>query len=268
MRHIRMAVTASTLALLALGTGRVEAVMGFNNFERIEPTPFNSNYFIYGQTDHTDASDGQDVKFQISVKTKVFRGSRGGWGWANGLTFAYTQMSIFDINGRSAPFRATNYNPEVVFVWDDDDHPWLMALNELRLSLYDHHSTGVGSTDSRRWERMYVEPTLARGPFTLRAKYWWETPYKDGLSTQNEDIEDYLGHGRLALRFEAGGDRVVVEGLLTRGDETGNNYSVEISWRPLRLDFYLFGQFYDGYGEELIDYDVETRSFRLGLRFN
>ena len=97
-------------------------IRGLNNFDTIAPVRFDPNYFTYGYTDHQGASAGQDVKFQISVKTKIFRGAKGGWGWANGLTFAYTQLSIFDINGRSSPFRATNYNPDVLFVWDRATH--------------------------------------------------------------------------------------------------------------------------------------------------
>ena len=114
---------------------------------------------------------------------------------------------------------------------------------------------------------MYIEPVLVCGWLTARAKFWMETPYKDGLSSQNEDIEDYLGKGRLSLQLEPS-ERLVGEVLLTRGDEFGLNYAAEVSWRPGKLDFFLFLQYYNGYGEELIDYNVETKSLRGGIRFN
>jgi len=46
---------------------------GLNNFNRIAPSQFKPSYFTYGQTDHAGASRGQDIKFQVSVKTKIFR---------------------------------------------------------------------------------------------------------------------------------------------------------------------------------------------------
>jgi outer membrane phospholipase A len=259
------------MMIVAGSTGSVEAqgrIRGFNNFAPIGPTPFHASYFTYGQTDHTNASAGQDVKFQISVKTKVFQEAKSGWGWVNGLTLAYTQLSIFDINGRSAPFRATNYNPELTLVWNRAQHPWIRYLEELRLSLYDHHSTGVGATSSRRWERMYADGRLDWNRLLLGAKVWIETPYKDGLSSRNEDIEEYLGHGALSLRYGGAGDRFVSELGVTKGTKKGPNLRVELSWRPGKLDFHLFGQYYQGYGEELTDYNVKTRSGRVGIRFN
>jgi phospholipase A1 len=183
-------------------------------------------------------------------------------------------LSIFDINGRSAPFRATNYNPEAVFVWDDPSgivgtiKYKVLRLRELRFSLYDHNSSGVDSASSRRWERMYVQPEIELGRMiTTRVKIWWETPYKDGLSSKNENIEDYLGKGMLTLNVEPH-QRFNTEVNLTRGSEFGTNYGIDVSWRPFELDFFLYLQYYDGYGEELIDYNIETKSLRGGLRFN
>ena len=239
---------------------------GLNNFDTVAPSLFRSNYFAYGYTDHVDASNGQDIKFQISVRTKLFKDLKSGLGWLNGIAFAYTQMSIFDINGRSAPFRATNYNPEILFVWDQT-YPLIgFLIKELRLSLYDHHSTGVGAENSRRWERIYVQPAIQVSKFRGDLKIWIETPYKDGLSSQNEDIEEYLGHGELSIEYTHT-DRLSGKAYLTSGKESDLNVRLEVSGRPFELDFFLFLQYYNGFGEELTGYNVETQSLRLGIRF-
>ena len=255
--------------LLLLSTTDVahgQRLTGLNNFDTVAPSLFRPNYFTYGYTDHVDASDGMDIKFQISVRTKLFKDLKGARGLLNGLTFAYTQMSIFDINGRSSPFRATNYNPEILFVWDDQTHPWIGFLKELRLALYDHHSTGVGAENSRRWERMYVQPVVQWYKFRGGLKIWIEAPYKDGLSLKNEDIDEYLGHGELSIEFTHT-DRLSGKAYLTSGKESDYNVKLEASVRPFELDFFLFLQYYKGFGEELTGYNIETKSLRLGIRF-
>ena len=81
----------------------------------------------------------------------------------------------------------------------------------------------------------------------------------------NPDIEDYLGYGDLQLVYRKGRNAY---SLLLRNNfsRTDNHGALKLNWSfPLygRLKGYV--QYFNGYGESLIDYNHKQQSFGLGV---
>jgi len=88
---------------------------------------------------------------------------------------------------------------------------------------------------------------------------------------ENPDIDDYRGHIDFLVRFGRE-DGLLLDTTLRRGHLSGKgSVQVDASY-PLRvatfgnLGGYLHLQYFNGYGESLIDYNARLRpQFRMGL---
>jgi phospholipase A1 len=237
--------------------------------------PYKPSYFVYSHTDTVNrapfGTDGgglenHEVKFQFSFKTRIwsFGPSR-----LNSLYFGYTQKSWWQMINwdQSAPFRESNYEPEffLLFPTDGDDSLG-MRLRFIQLGLAHHQSNGQSGPRSRSWNRSYVQFIFERGHLYASVKPWirW---HEGAASDDNPHIENYMGDGevivlytrhdgwRLSLKATPNVDsdmRIGVELGVSRpfGDSTN------IRW---------YVQYYDGYGESLIDYDHYTRRVGAGI---
>ncbi|MGB7156972.1 MAG: phospholipase A [Tepidisphaeraceae bacterium] len=90
-----------------------------------------------------------------------------------------------------------------------------------------------------------------------------------GDLSENPDIADYLGYGD--LRLIIGWRDGLQLATTARAGNDWDKWTVELSLSyPLRRFFgggemYLYGQYFEGYGESLVAYDERTSSFRFGL---
>jgi len=78
---------------------------------------FNANYDAYGE--FGEFFSDAELKFQLSLKTQLWPGLIGD----SSLWFGYTQQSywqIFADSEASAPFRETNYQPELIWSFPTD----------------------------------------------------------------------------------------------------------------------------------------------------
>jgi outer membrane phospholipase A len=231
----------------------------------LEP-PLSENepiYFSVGTRGDTTA------RFQLSFKYRLFD-RQFGWGreqpWLAGLHFAYTQTSIWNLEETSKPFLDTSYRPSFFWQWQRaDDKTWIDAA---RLG-FEHESNGKDGADSRSINTLFVRPewrfALASGKQLEFAPKLYG--YLD--KTDNPDIEQYRGYVDWAMRY---GDRERSWRALARVGTLGKG-SFQLDWfertRVLGagpVSGYLHAQFFTGYGESLLDYNVRNKSqLRIGV---
>jgi outer membrane phospholipase A len=220
-------------------------------------------YFSVGTRGDTTA------RFQLSFKYRLFDRQLG-WGravpWLAGLHFAYTQTSIWNLSETSKPFLDTSYRPSFFWQWRrTDDKTWIDAV---RLG-FEHESNGKDGADSRSINTLFVRPEWQ---FALASGKLFEfTPKIYGYldKTDNPDIEKYRGYVDWAMRY---GDRERSWRALARVGTAGKG-SFQLDWFERTRVFgagpvsgYVHAQFFSGYGESLLDYNVHNKSqLRIGF---
>ena len=219
---------------------------------RFNPTPFES---VYPDLEGDDI----EAKFQISFKAKVWDINDRWTLWG-----AYTQESWWQLyNDASAPFRETNYQPEFFISYDTDF--WLgdFHFSDVNLGL-NHQSNGRGEALSRSWNRVIASASVEFGDVVVRPRVWYRIQ-EDEEDDDNPDTEDYYGYGDLRLAWSIGGN--VLSMLLRNNlDMNDNKGAVQFDWSfPLNRRFKGYVQYFYGYGESMIDYDVKTNRIGLGV---
>ena len=221
-------------------------------------TPFQSTF-----TQPDLGLDAIETELQLSFKIKAMEGV---FGHDNvDLWLGYTVTSFWQAynNSISAPFRETNYEPEAMLVFRKNYDLAGFRGRFINLGL-SHQSNGRGSGLSRSWNRVYAQFGFERGNLALLIRPWARIPESEG-DDDNPDIEDYLGHGDVLAVYRKG--RNTYSLLLRNNLKTSNNRgALKLNWSfPLygRLKGYL--QYFNGYGESLIDYNHKQQSFGLGV---
>jgi phospholipase A1 len=209
-------------------------------------------------------NDKIEVKFQFSFKYLVLANLLRRHGE---LYFAYTNQSYWQAYSsyKSSPFRETNHEPEV-FVALPNSWEIFGFTNKLNILGASHQSNGRGGMESRSWNRVYTAFVFERDRFSFSIKPWLRLP-EDAENDDNPDIEDYLGYGEFRAFYKY---RAHVFGLMLRNnfDFSDNHGAVQLDWSfPLfhreRLKGYI--QYFNGYGESLIDYNASTNRIGVGL---
>ncbi|MEX1058582.1 MAG: phospholipase A, partial [Natronospirillum sp.] len=126
-----------------------------------------------------------------------------------------------------------------------------------------HQSNGRSEGLSRSWNRVYAQFGFERDNLALLIRPWYRIPERD--VDDNPDIEDYLGHGELLAVYRK--DRNAYSLLLRNNfQSTDNRGAVKLNWSfPLygRLKGYV--QYFNGYGESLVDYNHSQQSIGFGV---
>jgi phospholipase A1 len=204
-----------------------------------------------------------EVKFQLSFKMPLWEQIFAGRGTLYG---AYTQLSFWQAYNRteSSPFRETNYEPEI-FLAFDDDIPVLGVRNRMAVFGLVHQSNGRGGELSRSWNRIYAMFAFERGNFYFAVKPWYRLP-ENKKTDDNPDIEKYMGHGEFYAVYTWGKQRF---GLMLRNNlRARNRGAIQLDWSfPLLKKIGGYIQYFNGYGESLIDYNHATNRFGVGIIF-
>lgn len=209
-----------------------------------------------------------EVAFQFSLK---YRLADGWFGKFSRVEFAYTNRSFWQAYSEdvSSPFRETNHEPELIISWLTRNQ-WVdffsVAIN--------HQSNGQTSAMSRSWNRIIWEGGSILPQGVLRTRLWWRIPEsekKTPLSSRGDDnpnIENYLGYGELSFIYPFAKQNIAIM-LRNNLHDSPNRGAVEIGWTfPLSKRVQGYVQYFNGYGESLIDYDRSQERFGFGIKLS
>ena len=206
--------------------------------------------------------DRAEIKFQISLKSLVWKGVFGDRGQ---LSLAYTQQSYWQAynSDNSSPFRETNHEPEVMLTFFTDASYFGLRNRILTIGL-NHQSNGRAQELSRSWNRIYAQFIFERGDYYLSFKPWIRLN-EDVEDDDNPDIEDYFGHFEIHALYYKNKYEI---GLTLRNNLSAENRgAVQLDWSyPINEQFKGYIQLFSGYGESLIDYDAYVN--RIGFGFS
>lgn len=257
---------SNVLLVTATRRDAVDTLAGRSVAEEREP-PLSENdpmYFIVG------TRGGTSARFQLSFKYRLFDASAG-FGqeqpWLSGLYFGYTQNSLWDLSTESKAFRDTSYRPSIFWKWERAYPTYF--FDGARLGL-EHESNGGDTTTSRSINIAFVRPEW-RWRFAEGASFEF-TPKLYGYldKEENTDIAQYRGYVDWRARFDSGGNWIAT-GVLRYGTAGKGSLLVDLSRRTRAVKFgpvsgYLHAQFFAGYGESILDYNVRRKSqLRFGF---
>lgn len=223
---------------------------------------YKDNYFTVGtQPFAKPTSTNSDVKFQLSF---MFRLTEATLPWKSYLFLMYTQKTFWNVFQNSLPMRDINFNPGIG--WAKPFFSKDRYMGKLTL-LLEHESNGRDEEASRSWNKISLcGSTIIDEWLMVHAKFW--IPLIDG--SENRDILKYCG-------IYQGGVMVTTPNKewswgLTWVKRQGWNLNMntiwEVSWRVSdKMNLNLYAQYYNGYGENLIDYKQFHSRLRVGLVF-
>jgi phospholipase A1 len=216
----------------------------------------NDDVFEPDDSDFGINLDHLEVAFQLSIKA----------------FFGFTVKSFWQAYNSdiSAPFRETNYEPEVFWV---TPVPWNVlggdaAFVGLGLS---HQSNGRSQLFSRSWNRIYATLGWERWRWVFAFKAWYRIPEDDkddpldADGDDNPDIEDYMGNFEFNIVYRRNDQEF---GTMIRNnlDTDENRGAVQFDWTfPMHRRFRGYVQVFNGYGESLIDYDANITRVGIGI---
>ncbi len=237
-------------------------------------TPYRTSY-ILPYTYNTSPNEGpvrqadpgatvqkQEIKFQISFKTKLWENVLGR---DVDLWAGYTQISFWQFYNfeDSAPFRETDYEPEILLNLRTDYR--VLGLRGRYVSAgFNHQSNGRSEPLSRSWNRVVGSAGFERGGTIVVLKAWWRLP-EDESEDDNPGIERFMGYGQVDVESVWGGHKLAIS-LRNNLRASGNKGAVQLDWYfPLIRRISGYVQYFNGYGESLLDYNASAN--RIGAGF-
>lgn len=236
-----------------------------------------------------------EAKFQLSFKAKVWEDVfqktlqkvydkisvvKGMDVWV-----AYTQLSFWQLynSAFSAPFRDINYEPELLINFRTD-YEILGFKGRFINAGFNHQSNGRSRPLSRSWNRMMANIGLERNNFGLQLKTWYRLP-EDEDNDDNPDLTRYMGYGELWSTLYWKDMRFAM--MLRNNFRRDNLGAIQLDWSipPSSLGqlllgrlvsqawidsylsdkFSLYVQYFNGYGEGLMDYNKSINRISIGL---
>lgn len=235
----------------------------------VEPTALDFHepmYIVFG------GKHPKSARYQLSFRYRLFD-TQGivaqNLPVTQGLYFAFTQTSIWDLESESKPFRDTSFRPSLFFQWKAVNPPLGDSLT--LAGGYEHESNGRDGPDSRSIDTWFARADLryhlpdGKTYIGIEPKIW---QYMD--KSDNADIHRYRGHGQLGLRI--GRDSaLMLTAILRRGTAGVGSTQFDLSY-PIRKNIFsgvgtfIHLQYFNGYGQTLLEYNESSSpQFRIGV---
>lgn len=221
---------------------------------------YKDNYFIFGApVGFKPTAKNSNVKFQISISQRLTKSTLPLHSY---LYLFYTQRVYWNVLEKSMPMTDLNFNPGIGL-----SKPLYVRnrfIGKLSLIL-EHESNGRDGLQSRSWNKVSFAANIAIDPMlTVHGKVW--IPIIDG--GENRDILNYNGIYQIGTSFLTVDRKFGMSVLLVKRRGWNLNYNTTLEWtyriRPNDNQF-LFLQYYNGYGEGLLEYNQYHSMLRLGI---
>ena len=208
-----------------------------------------------------------ETKMQVSFKSKIaedlFKSRADLW-------FGYTQKSdwqIYNQGRRSAPFRNTDYEPEIFITQPVKSQlPWGGRLRMLGVG-FAHQSNGQSRPESRSWNKVYAMAGMEWGKLTVIPRVWMRLFDSSGEDNDNPDLTKYLGYGDVKLQYRLN-DKHSFSTTLRYNPKSGYGAAEAAYTFPIKGKLQGVVRGFHGYGESLIDYSHKQSGIGFGLMFN
>ena len=206
-----------------------------------------------------DILDNAEVKFQVSIKAPVWRNM---FGTNSDLIAAYTSTSWWQVTSDSSAFRETNYQPEIF--WRHYGGPKILGGEVAAADLgLNHQSNGRSEVLSRSWNRVMGRLYLDYDDIAVALRAWYRLP-ENGADDDNPGMYRYYGYGDVLVAYAP--NKNTFTAMLRPGTEENG---VELTWSyPITNVFRAYAQYWNGYGESLLDYDARIERFGIGIALN
>lgn len=221
---------------------------------------YKDNYFSVGTTfPGRPTRTNSDVKFQVSIAQRL---TNNVLPWGSYLFLMYTQKTFWNVFEESMPMRDLNFNPGIGL-----SKPFFVKgrYSGKMTLMVEHESNGKDGPASRSWNKISLSGSaLITKWLMVHAKYWY--PIVDGMN--NKDILKYSGIYQCGVEVSAHDRRYIWAATLVKrkGWNLNFNTNLEFSMRIFKQDNqYLFFQFYNGYGENMLDYNQFHSRLRVGI---
>ncbi|MCU7872925.1 MAG: phospholipase A [Candidatus Thiodiazotropha sp. (ex Lucinoma borealis)] len=216
------------------------------------------NYEVYNVPE--SEFDRLEMKFQLSFKMPVVEDL---FGSHIDLYGAYTNLSFWQAYNKdvSSPFRETVHEPEMFLVIPND---WRLFGWRNVMQQYGavHQSNGQGGFRSRSWNRLYANFIFEKGNFLVGVKPWYRIPEDND---DNPDIDDFLGRYELSGIYKK--ESQTFSMLLRNLFDGDSRKTMQLDWSfPIHGRWRGYLQYFNGYGESMIDYDAKSHRVGFGLQ--
>ena len=221
---------------------------------------YKDTYFVGGTARNTKPTEfNSDVKFQISFRHRLTKSILP---LHSHLFLQYSQKAIWNVFEESLPFHDLNFNPGIgvqnLVVYNGK----LVGNGTIML---EHESNGRDGEASRSWNKVSVSYAAVIDPrLEVYGKTW--IPIIDGQ--QNKDILKYCGIFQVGSQFISADRRWVADVTFVKRQGWNLNFNtiLNVGFRFSKRDNqYLMLHFYDGYGENLLDYNKYHCRLRIGI---
>lgn len=222
-------------------------------------TLFKDNYFVGGTTiGRRPSATNSDVKFQLSIAQRITKSKLP---FDTYLFIQYTQKVFWNVLQKSMPMRDMNFNPGIGLGHLIIHHNKYIGKGYMML---EHESNGKDSTFSRSWNKVtFAAAVVLNNNWEAQFKTW--IPIID--SDNNLDLLKYAGIFQVATNFRTNNRRLNCAVILTkRKTWLSFNTQLELSYKfNNKENQYFFLQYYNGYAENLLEYNQFKSMLRVGF---